>query len=97
MCGRGAAFLFVCLSVQLPHLDAPRASLTDRLTNELKRFKMVCAYCATPLNDSSVNSDCAVNTPANATARIAVDVGADDGPQASRGSRRHYFVQVGTA
>ena len=46
------------------------------------------------LSDGSVNSDCAVNTPANAARRTAIPVDSA-GPEAARGSRRHYFVKVG--
>jgi hypothetical protein len=37
------------------------AALTDKYTGELDEFQRICYYCAEPLNEDSVNSDCTVN------------------------------------
>lgn len=37
------------------------ASLTDKFTTELQEFQRICYYCAEPLNEESINTECTVN------------------------------------
>ena len=35
--------------------------LTDKFSNELKRYQMICFYCATVVDENTVNSICQAN------------------------------------
>lgn len=37
------------------------AVLTDKYASDLKEFQRICFYCAEPMNEESLNTDCAVN------------------------------------
>lgn len=40
-------------------------SMTSRFLDELKKFQMVCYYCAEPMNEFTVNQQCEFNTARN--------------------------------
>lgn len=40
-------------------------SMTNRFLDELKKFQMVCYYCAEPMNEHTVNQQCEFNSARN--------------------------------
>lgn len=49
------------------------AALTDKYTSELEEFQRICYYCAEPLNEDSINTECTVNIDKSIADRCSVE------------------------
>jgi len=67
------------------------AKLTDKFSGELKRYQMICFYCATVVDESTVNSTC----QANNRTQLPKDFGytCTEPDKSFHGIRRHHFAQ----
>ena len=62
------------------------AKLIERYSEELLKYKLVCAFCGTPLDDLSVNTAC----PGKST---GTQYTIEEPPLEWREGRRHYFAK----
>lgn len=67
------------------------ADLTDKYTNQLERFQMICFYCGEIMNPQSVNKKCAINGHHKNIPDSFSGFTQDIPPKEYRGTQRHYF------